>query len=133
MAGVEDGAVIVFCSLVQAVAAGFAVSHLQPETEGETPWLGGGSQRPGQGHPVPTRGRGAGWVASTSGKCELKEWLGQPGLSTPRIPSPSLALSASPGPVCTRSFHTGWGAWVPLEQREPRGKGGRPPRQHRPG
>lgn len=42
MAGVEDGAVIVFCSLVQAVAAGFAVSHLQPETEGETPWLGGG-------------------------------------------------------------------------------------------
>lgn len=31
MAGVEDGSVIVFCSLVQAVATGFAVSHLYPE------------------------------------------------------------------------------------------------------
>lgn len=31
MAGVEDGSVIVFCPLVQAVAAGFAVSHLYPE------------------------------------------------------------------------------------------------------
>lgn len=95
--------------------------------------VGGGPQRPGQGHPVPTRGRGASWVASTSGKCELKEWLGQPGVSTPGTPSPSLALSASPGPMYTRSFHTGWGAWVPLEQQKPRGKGGRPPRQHRPG
>lgn len=41
MARIEDRAVIVLCSLVQAVAAGFAVSHLQPETEGETPLLGG--------------------------------------------------------------------------------------------
>lgn len=31
MAGVEDGPVIVFCPLVQAIAAGFAVSHLDPE------------------------------------------------------------------------------------------------------
>lgn len=31
MAGVEYGSVIVFCPLVQAVATGFAVSHLYPE------------------------------------------------------------------------------------------------------
>lgn len=35
MARVEDCSVIVLCSLVQAVAAGFAVSHLRPETKGE--------------------------------------------------------------------------------------------------
>lgn len=31
MAGVEDGSVVVLRPLVQAVAAGFAVSHLYPE------------------------------------------------------------------------------------------------------
>lgn len=31
MARVKNGSVIVFCPLVQAVAAGFAVSHLYPE------------------------------------------------------------------------------------------------------
>lgn len=35
MAGVEDGSVVVFCPLVQAVAAGFAVSHLYPKVTEE--------------------------------------------------------------------------------------------------
>lgn len=43
MTGVEDGSVIVFCPLVQAVAASFAVSHLYPEVT-ETSGHGGGSQ-----------------------------------------------------------------------------------------
>lgn len=37
MAGVEDRSVVVFCSLIQAVAAGFAVSHLRTRNQRRNP------------------------------------------------------------------------------------------------
>lgn len=123
MAGVEDSAVIVFRSLVQAVAAGFAVSHLQPETEGETPWWGFPKVRARPPRPHSGAEGPAGGPAPQEGvRCSP----GQPGLSTPGTRSPSLPLSASPGPACS---HRGW---APQTAGAPR-EGKPPPQQHRPG
>lgn len=60
MAGVEDGSVIVFCPLVQAVSTGFAVSHLYPEAAEVTKT----GRLPGARPPCPLlRGRGDLFVA----------------------------------------------------------------------
>lgn len=110
VAGVEDRVVVVFRSLVQAVATGLAVSHLQPETEGETPLLGGPKgQR--EAAPPPQGAEKSALPENASSRNRQASPHRPPGHPSRR------ALSASPGPEGARSSHTGPGS--PRSGRRP--------------